>query len=854
MITRSAYFQIKLNTKTKIVYHMLKKLTTSLFILVLTWTSMMGQTPQAIHDSMRTTPYPQKGNAIYINPVPLIVPKDMKESDYLQFNLSRNKDFSGDETITSKPILWNLYNVHRELEEGTWYWRFRSVSNDGKEYPWSGTYSFTITNDIPKFVTPTAEVYLKNIPSEFPRMYAFLNNTIDEARKNVRKDPEFEQLIADSRSALAFNLKSDSDPYSKVTQLFGHQHSLLTAYLMFQLDIYKEHLIQNIRYLLANPNEDKAINNDFQAGELAYSLASAYEYFYNDFTPKERKQIEHIVHKVLVKYYANSIVYNENHIFNNHFWQFTFRHLLQSALVMKDVDPLALEYLEYSYELWTARAPATGFNRSGVCHNGTSYFSANAITLTYIPTLFSYITGTDFFQHPFYQNVGLGLAYSWLPNSLSTGFGDGHEKMNPKPLRIRSAFADYMARTTGDPYATWYSSLNTRYLIEPETRLYRMASGKSRPDSNQLPKDAPKAAFFKDVGEMLVNTDLNDLDKNISLSFHSSPYGSGSHTHSNQNAFNLHYGGRAVYRSVGHYMNFKDLHNLLSYRHTRAHNTMLVDNMGQGFTTRAYGYITRMFNGDHISYALGDASNAYKGVSEYPMWEKNFQTEGIEQSREHGFGATPLKKYLRHIFFLDPNIVVIYDELEASKPVTWDWLLHSPTEFQINRTENILKTIDREGEFTSIAQIFSNQKFELTQKEGYIAEPNKKVAVRGEDLRDPWSLAASFKASKANRILTIIQLDANGNKAVDIQQDKTQFKVGDWTINAELNVKHPASIYITNSVLNVTFSTGLKQAKVNGETVRLKNRDASLLYDTFNGKRELKEAIDSPLMPTGKLK
>lgn len=83
-------------------------------------------------------------------------------------------------------------------------------------------------------------------------------------------------------------------------------------------------------------------------------------------------------------------------------------------------------------------------------------------------------------------------------------------------------------------------------------------------------------------------------------------------------------------------MNFSDPHNLLSYRNTRAHNTLLVDGIGQPFTTRAYGDIVRMFNGEHISYALGDASNAYCGISEYPMWQKNFANHNLEQSRENG--------------------------------------------------------------------------------------------------------------------------------------------------------------------------------------------------------------------------
>ena len=53
-------------------------------------------------------------------------------------------------------------------------------------------------------------------------------------------------------------------------------------------------------------------------------------------------------------------------------------------------------------------------------------------------------------------------------------FGDGHEQMNDKPLIVRSAFAEFLARETGDPYAAWYTSIDKRYEMDDEMRLYRM--------------------------------------------------------------------------------------------------------------------------------------------------------------------------------------------------------------------------------------------------------------------------------------------------------------------------------------------------------------------------------------------
>lgn len=807
-----------------------------------------------IHENVRETPYPQESHTLYINPAPLLVPAVMKQSDYLQFNLSQDRHFRSESTILSDTISWYMFNPHRVLENGTWYWRVRSVSRSGETLPWSKTYTFQVTDDIPQFVTPPFEQFLRNIPAEHTRIYCFLRDSLENARRHMRTHPDFEPMITESREALAMDYRSDRYPYRKTSLMYQHTDYLNTAYTMFQRDVYADKMVQNVRCLLAQEPEQRVLNNDFQAGELAYLLACTYETCYDRFTPAERTQIEGIILRILRQYIPHIVGHEEVHIFDNHFWQFTFRHFLQASLAIYDKYPEVLKYLEYSYELWTARAPASGFNRDGNWHNGTSYFSANAISLYYVPALFSYLTGTDFFQHPYYQQVGIGLAYSWLPGSMAAGFGDGHEQMNPKPLRIRSAFADLMARTTGDPYAAWYSSLNTRYIDEYETRLYRLASGKQRPASSELPADAPKAAWFKDSGEMIANTNLKDLKHNLSLSFHASPYGSGSHTHSNQNAFNLHYGGKPIYRAVGHYMNFADAHNLLSYRNTRAYNTLLIDGIGQPFTIRAYGRITRMFNGDNISYALGDASHAYCGISEYPMWERNFANQHLEQSAENGFGETPLKKYRRHIFLLHPDKVVIYDELEADKAVRWDWLLHSPEKFDINESTRTLTTEYPEIGVRSVAQLYAEQACDIEQTDKYAAAPNEKAAVRGEDFSPAWSLTASFAPCKATRILTIIQIEADGSQTTEVirENDENRFLCGDWIIEAELNAKRKAALHIQNKRTGTVFCYGKKEIPIDNKLYTSQHTNASILHDSFHGTWQTQEMTDVQPQLTGK--
>ena len=73
-------------------------------------------------------------------------------------------------------------------------------------------------------------------------------------------------------------------------------------------------------------------------------------------------------------YYKVNCGFQENHLFDNHFWQQNMRILFQVALSLYDKPAYSSEVLpmmEYYYELWTARAPASGFNRDGIWLNGT---------------------------------------------------------------------------------------------------------------------------------------------------------------------------------------------------------------------------------------------------------------------------------------------------------------------------------------------------------------------------------------------------------------------------------------------------------------------------------------------------
>ena len=801
--------------------------------------------PDAYQDKIRTQPYPKADNELYLNPAPLIVPQAMKTGERLQFSLSRTEDFSSSETLLSEPQEWCMYNLHCRLEIGTWYWRFRSTNLNGTTPgEWSAIYRFEVKNDTPEFVTPPFQTFLANAPRLHPRIYCFLDDRIGEARNRVTSHPEYAELQSRASQALKAEYTGMTDLYNRAEELRQHATYLYQAYHLTQKEIYAEKLRQLLEALIVAPPADgQLFASNFTASNIAWCLVAAYDLLYNNLSASDRTAAEELMMRVARYYYKVNCGFQENHLFDNHFWQQNMRILFQVALSLYDKPAYSSEVLpmmEYYYELWTARAPASGFNRDGIWHNGTGYFSANILTLAYMPSLLSFISRYDFLSHPWYQNAGRSLVYTCPPGSKSNGFGDSSEK-GSEPNRLVAAFADYLVCETGNSYAGWYAG-ECRDLLrrDYELRLYRMCTDQDY--NTAFPAGADKMVWYKDAGEVAMHSAPEDTGKDLALSFRSSTFGSGSHTTASQNAFNLLYKGVDVYRSTGYYQNFSDAHNLMSYRHTRAHNSLLVNGIGQPYSTEGYGSVMRAMGGQHISYCLGDASHAYRGISNDPMWVGYFKQAGIEQTPENGFGATPLTKYRRHVLMLHPHTVIVYDELEASEAVRWEWLLHSPTEFKMDVTKKTLSTNNKTKGWVAVTQLFGGHVFTLSQTDRFVVPS----AITGAEYPNQWHLTARVDGCSATRFLAIIQV---GDEAVSIiNRDGDTFNVGDWTIKAVLDASKAPELTVSHRTEQAVFSYGTDNPALNGNFYYRQYTGSSLLYDEIDGAYRVVEMTDrSPI-------
>lgn len=469
--------------------------------------------------------------------------------------------------------------------------------------------------------------------------------------------------------------------------------------------------------------------------------------------------------------------------------------------------------MEYYYALWTSRAPDSGFNRDGVWRNGASYFTANVKTLYYMPSLFGFLTNSkSYLSHPWYMNAGRALVYTWPLNSYSLGFGDANEKSG-EPNRLRLAFADFIARELGDPFASSYAKDGLNLVVQDyELRLYRMASQKEYADKPQ--KGLSKLRWYEDAGEVVILDNLETTAKGMAVSFRSSPFGAGSHTDADQNSFNILYNGKNVFRNSGYYINFDGPHNLMSYRHSRAHNTVLVGGIGQPYSIEANGLVEMAGSNNTVSYALGDASGAYGGISNDPMWIKAFQKANISQTPANGFGVTPLSKYRRHLVVLHPNILVIYDELESKTPTSWQWLLHGATQFGLEANKKELKLTLPEDNKVAKAQFFISQNFGMSQTDEFKVPPTSKPDAR---YPNQWHFTAEFDTTDKVRMLTIIQIASPSSELLVNKISDSKYKIGDWTITAALNVNNEANLSVSHQELGDQLNYGFSSVYFKGK-------------------------------------
>ncbi|MDO9548184.1 MAG: heparinase II/III-family protein, partial [Candidatus Marinimicrobia bacterium] len=220
-------------------------------------------------------------------------------------------------------------------------------------------------------------------------------------------------------------------------------------------------------------------------------------------------------------------------------------------------------------------------------------------------------------------------------------------------------------------------------------------------ESKPLP-EVPFAMHFRDIGWAVSNNNLFDADKQIILALHSGKFFGRrcNHSHADQNSFIITAGGDKLLWDAGYYDSYLSDHHRYYSRLTIAHNTILVNGVGQvPYRPNTDGIITRFeVNGKHVVMEGDAATNRLI----YGGW---------------------LGTYLRTIEYKDEEEFIIQDDIFCSEYSHVTWLLHSC--YPITYTPGDRKIVIRGEKYQLEGKFETDEPLEATLKTEFPVKPNK---------------------------------------------------------------------------------------------------------------------------------
>ncbi len=796
-----------------------------------------------IYPTIRNTTSPSNGESPKFNSPSFQWPS--KKNATYSIRISTSKKF--DQALIEKnKIAFALFNPHQQLTKGKWYWQYKINQEN-----WNPVDSFDINASTRIFPTVSIAKIINNIPATHPRILVN-KSEINNFRLNVIKTKEAIAVIREANKILTIPIPKEGDALPKyqgkdkfendkiaslaskwsgkkvqeTLNLFSQAY-ILTGDVKY-FNVAKLWMLEVATWDPMGPSH----TNNFADGGIMSSMAIGLDSFWDLLTETERNQIKKNISTRADQFYKLWINQVEARSSSMHVWQHIMHNLLETGLALKGEHPTAENWIEYIYELWIAQSPKMA-EEDGAWINGSAYFGMNALSLIDIPTIFKKLSGVDFMTAPWFQNNPKWLIYSFPPNSTSDGFGNDGERYK-FPWINYAGYTDALARLTNNPSAAWYAnavakSVGKEIADDAEFRWFRIRDGIKKTTALH-PLSFKQDAFFQEVGVGYMHTNVQDTKNDLFLSLRSSPFGPMSHTHADHNTFNIAYGGKRLFYNTGYRPAMGDPHFLGWYKHTQGHNGVLIDGHGQPFSDGAFGWIPRSIQGEQISYAVGDASNAYSGI-----------VDGKEI--DHG-----MKLFRRHYIMLRPSIIIIYDELEADHTAEWRWLLHNYNGFTMDAKT---QTVFAENE-TAKAQVtlFSSSDIQLNVTDQFsvpVDNWTNKINEDGDTLNfvNQWHFtAASKQKAEKMRYLAVMQIKPDGRFEKIIKSiDNGDITVGNYRIKVSMNINEAAHIQINNIENTLSFvSSGtlmFEKNKYIGTDIK-----SAKLIEKKDGKIIFKEVLD----------
>jgi hypothetical protein len=482
---------------------------------------------------------------------------------------------------------------------------------------------------------------------------------------------------------------------------------------------------------------------DEWAFRVNVALAWGYDWLHAELSEDERTRVRSAL-LIRTRETADHVIKHANiHLFpyDSHAVRAVSAVLIPACIALLDEEAEARDWLDYSIEfLFTVYSPWG--DADGGWAEGPHYWMTGMAYLIEAANLLKSFVGIDLFQRPFLQKTGDFPFYTKPPDLRRGTFGDDSTMGDPVCLKLGYNLRQF-AGITGNGAFQWYFEEVRRN--DPGTEMASYNYGwwdlnfddmMYRHDYPQItavpPRDIPKMRWFKGIGWVAIQHRMDDRDEHIHFVMKSSPFGSISHSHGDQNAFCLSAFGEDLAIQSGHYVAFNSSMHQTWRRQTRSKNALLINGKGQyadrdkAQQMQSTGQIELAEErGDHI-YIRGNATPAYQSLS------------------------PEVSRAVREVYFVQNSYFVIVDSIDAEKPVEIDWLLHTnaPNDLGSNSFRN---TGQRAGFYGQVIWSEAGNPT-LSQHTGFAGVDPAEYA----GLPESTCLTARYPAAKRHRIATLI--------------------------------------------------------------------------------------------------
>lgn len=823
----------------------------------------MKLTREAIYPVKRRWASPSGGQEVALNPPPLLWPKAAGKDIRYDMRLAQDPTFPKDQTILSTGQPWALFNPHRKLAPGTWYWQYR-VSGAGAP-AWSKPAVFRITDTARTFETPTALEMLSGCPQSHPRLLVRADE-LEAFRKRVQSQEAALAIVKAATERLGEPLPTEQDGVPKQKgetpaqvdrfasdasrdlgrRVFDTAATLCQAYLITGDERFGRAAARQALRVAEWDRAGVSGRNNFGDMYCMKAMALVYDSCYGLLAEADRERLRKGIQSRAGYFYKRWVNVLEIWSTRPHVWQHILYGVVQAAVATLGELPEAGQWLTYAYEVWLARTPVEGTDDGGFAV-GTFYNGFGAESLVGIPAVFQRLTSVNYFTMPFYRNNLYYLIYAQPPDSYSDGFGDA--EVGPRgPGVDHVRYVQALAARLGDRYASWYvrKSLEgmARKGLKPEPTWDDLSPEGERPGPAWNGRfDLPQARAFRQTGVVAMHTDLEHPPRDLFVGFRSSPWGSFAHAQADQNTFNVLVGSERLFYTSGYKIFNEDDHMLGWYKHTRGHNGVLIDGQGQSYGPAAYGWIPRYLHGERITYCVGDASRAYD-AKPAPMRE----LAEVQSARAQALipsGKAGLTRFRRHLVLLRPDTVVVYDDLTADHAAAWTWLLHSIEEIRVEPEQQRLfaSAAGARGRVDLFASV--PLKVEVTNR---FSVPFVNWRGKGGDHPDQWHFSAvPARKAAAMRFCAVMQIRRARDPGAftEVLPDKDGWvQAGGWQIRAELDASRTPALEIRAADGRAGLVTGKASLTLGSGRYDGKLPGSALLVEDVGGRWVVQEAVD----------